>query len=343
MQNLTDATFQDFVNYYKGLVSSSCSNSQANVKAIIEQKEKGNLFNKTMLTLGQTFLAGIGLAKQYEMLRKQGDLFEAQKDIGLRNIALAEKTFAETFMPSYKMGMDYWEKVYRKSFEPVISKMIDCGTRVCEYTADYERHKVRVLADVAKVINAAKLANRRSQDCYSIGACFDNDYRFADLQARMVVDASNLGRAYEEDLKLKKDTFYWNRMVTSAQAAQNLGSLASNILQYGKGSIVNGLQTLNQAAQGFDAAVGSGFSALSNAGNFYGGLPNTAGRLFGRESGQQIGQAILSQNVTQPLPSTAQWSTPNYPNMGADDGFNISAPILGNGTVPNVLLIGNNT
>jgi hypothetical protein len=253
-----------------------------------------------------------GAVKQYEMLGKQGDLFEAQKEVTLRNIALAERTFNETLMPSYKLSMDYFEKNFRKQWEPILTKVVACGTKECEYVPDYERHTTRVLADVAKVIAGAKRTARRALDCYSVGTCFDQDYRFAELQARMVVDSKNMGRAYEEDFKLKKDTFYWNRLTTCATIAQNIGSLASNLMQYGKGSLISGLQTITQAGNGFDAAVASGFSTLANEGKFYGGLGASLQGIFNGRDANADGRALLSQSATRGLPSGAQLYTSQY-------------------------------
>lgn len=269
-------------------------------------------------------LTAAGLYKQYEALGKQGDLFEAQRDAALSNIAIAERTFNETLLPSYKMAVDYFEKGFRKQWEPVLSKVVACGTKECEYVADYDRHTAWALADVGKIVSAAKRAISGVDACSVVGACFNQNYRFAELEARLVVDAKNLGRAFEDDLKAKKDTFYWNRLTTAANIAQNIGSLASNIMVQGKGSLINGLQVLGQSANGFDAAVASGFSTLSNQGAFYGGLGASINGLFNGRDSKADTAALTGQSVSIGLPSAPTFynrefgSGPVYAPMGVD-------------------------
>ncbi len=257
-------------------------------------------------------LTAVGLYKQYDALGKQGDLFEAQKDVALRNIALAERTFNETFMPSYKAANDYFEKGFRKQWEPILVKVVDCGTKECEYEEDYARHTSWAVADAEKIVKAAQRSARKVGACSIVGACFNQDYRFAELKSRLVVDAKNLGRAFEDDIKLKKDTFYWNRLTTSATIAQNVGSLASNIMINGKGSLINSLQTINQASTGLDAAVASGFSTLSNQGAFYGGIGASINGLFNGRDAKADAQALAAQSITRALPTPGQFLDRDY-------------------------------
>lgn len=255
---------------------------------------------KTIITVA---LTAAGLYKQYEALGKQGDLFEAQKQVTLRNVALSERTFTETFLPAYKLSTDYFEKGFRKQWEPFLTKIVACGTKECEYVADYNRHTNRGLADAAKVISGAKRTAKRALDAYSLGACAEQAFKFAELQSRMVLDAKSLGRAAEEDFKLRKDAFYWNRLTTAAAIAQNVGSLAANLMIQGKGSLVNGLQAINQAASGFDAAVASGFSTLRNEGSFYGGLGASVSGLVNGRSSSADAAALANQGTLSGLPN----------------------------------------
>ena len=259
-----------------------------------------------------SLLTAVGLYKQYDALGKQGDLFEAQKDVALRNIALAERSFNETFMPSYKAANDYFEKGFRKQWEPILVKVVDCGTKECEYEEDYTRHTSWAVADAEKIVNAAQRSARKVGACSIAGACFNQDYRFAELKSRLVVDAKNLGRAFEDDVKLKKDTFYWNRFTTAATIAQNVGSLASNIMINGKGSLINSLQTINQASTGLDAAVASGFSTLSNQGAFYGGIGASLNGLFNGRDAKADAQALAAQSVSQRLPEPGMFFNRDY-------------------------------
>lgn len=259
-------------------------------------------------------LTAAGLYKQYEALGKQGDLFEAQRDAALSNIAIAERTFTETFLPAYKMAVDYFEKGFRKQWEPVLLKVVTCGTKDCEYVADYDRHTTWARADVGKVVGAAKRAVNGVGVCFAAGSCFNQDYRFAELEARLVVDAKNLGRAFEDALKEKKDTFYWNRLTTSATIAQNIGSLASNIMIQGKGSLINGLQVLGQSATGFDAAVASGFSTLSNQSAFYGGLGASINGLFNGRDAKADSALLLGQSVSVQLPGAPSFFDTEFKN-----------------------------
>ncbi len=262
----------------------------------------------------KTVIAGLltaaGLFKQYERLEKQGDLYEAQRDVVLRNVALSERTYNETFLPSYKQGVNFFEKGFRKQWEPILTKIVTCGTQECEYVPDYERHTTRGLADAAKIISGVKRTARRALDAYSIGLCSEQSFKFAEVQARMVMDSKVLGRTFEEDLKLRKDTFYWNRLTTSASIAQNVGSLSANLLVQGKASLIQGLQAINQAASGFDNAVASGFSVLRNEGSFYGGLGAAANGLFNQRDSAADANKLASQGSFGPttLPFEADFS-----------------------------------
>ena len=255
----------------------------------------------------KTIVAGLltaaGLFKQSDRLEKQGYLFEAQRDVVLRNVALSERTYNDTFLPSYKQGVNFFEKGFRKQWEPILTKIVTCGTQECEYVPDYERHTTRGLADAAKIISGVKRTARRALDAYSIGLCSEQSFKFAEVQARMVIDSKVLGRTFEEDLKLRKDTFYWNRLTTSASIAQNVGSLSANLLIQGKASLINGLQAINQAASGFDNAVASGFSVLSREGSFYGGLGAAANGLFNQRDSAADANRVANQGDFGPLPS----------------------------------------
>ena len=299
------------------LQAAKCANSTA----IATTKAAAKLSVQAIIS---GLFTAVGLYKQYDALGKQGDLFAAQKDITLRNLALSERTFNETFLPSYKAANDYFEKGFRKQWEPILVSVVACGTKACEYIEDYERHAARAVVDVGKIVAAAKRMVNTPSGCFAAGACFNQDYRFAELEQRLAVDARNLGRAYEEDFKFKKDTFYWNRLTTSASIAQNIGSLASNLAVQGKGSLINGLQTITQAAAGFDKAVGTGLSTLGNEGAFYGGLGASVSGLFNQRDSLADGQALLNASATRGLPAGADLysggfsSGPAYQAGGVD-------------------------
>jgi hypothetical protein len=266
--------------------STMCANSAAIVAG-------ANATQLAWQTASQVFLQGLGIVKQYEAIEKQGNLADAQRDVALRQITLTEKNFNDLILPAYKQADEYFYKYFRKQWEPKLAKIADCGLQDCEYTPDFNRWVGRGIADAVKVINGAKRANKRALDCYSAGACCDQEYRMAELQARLTVEVVNMGRMHEEEIKAKKDAFYWNRFVNVAQMVNNIGSLAANLQHSGKQSLSQGLNSIQAAVSGFDAAVGSGFSALSQAGSFYGGLGGLAGRISGQQAGEGVAQAIL--------------------------------------------------
>jgi hypothetical protein len=237
-------------------------------------------------------LTAVGTYKQYDALEKQGNLAEAQIGFGERNIKLAERNFDETVMPSYRLANDYFYNYYRKKFEPKLVDMINCGMRQCEYTEDYDRWKKRAATDSFAIMKGTRLSTKKINDCLAIGECFDNSHRFAELHATMQVATINYGRTYEDTLKLEKDKFYWNRYTTAADVIKNLGVLSSSMQKDAKSAVLSSLGIQNQAIEGLDRAVGSQMSALSQAGNFYGGIGGAYGKLLGSSYGNAVGQEI---------------------------------------------------
>lgn len=302
----TTAYLGEGIDASSGVVGKSAYNLMCSNAATIANQQSASTFNYQAIAHG--FLLALGAAKQYEAIEKQGNLADAQADAVARNIALTERTYEETFLPAYKESQEYFYKYYRKSWEPQLSKIAQCGTKDCEYTPDYTRWIGRGISDVAKVVGAARRASKRMLGPYSAGECCDQDYRILELQARMTTEVINFGRVYEDDLKLKKDTFYWNKQITVAQMIQNIGSLAANTMNSGKQSLAQGLQLQQQALSGFNAAVESGFSALSQAGNFYSGLGGLAGDFFGTQRGAEAGQGLRNTNTglygINPAPAT---------------------------------------
>jgi hypothetical protein len=299
MSDVPAANFTEGLNKSGGIVGTAAYSRMCENGAKISKQEIAA--NVSLQTLINGFFAGLGLVKQYDMMEKQGELYEAQRDATLRNIALAENNYNQMALPAYKKAEEYFHVYYRRQWETKLKTIADCGLKDCEYTPDYNRWVSRGLADVVKVVNQAKLAGRRQLDKYSAGACCEQDYRFAELQAVLVTDTVNLGRVYEDERKLKMDNFFWNKYLSTAQIIQNIGSLAANINQYGKSNIAQALQLTTQAISAFDRAVESGFAALGQQGSFYGGLANLAGRFTGEAYGRDAATAILQPSQSDIL------------------------------------------
>lgn len=255
----------------------------------------------TWQAVSQAFLLAAGYAKQFDLAEKQGDLADAQRDAVGRNMALAEKNYSEMALPAYKQAEAYFHQFYRKSWEPKLLEIAKCGLKDCEYEPDYNRWVTRGIVDVAKVVNGAKIAARRNMDVYSAGLCCDLDYRFAELQSKLTVDTINIGRVYEDDRKAKLDQFYWNKFTTVGGMIQNIGTLAANINQFGKGAVNQALSLQTQAVAGFDRAVESGMEALKNQSGLISSLGGLIGGNSGRAYGQSIGSLILGNGAQSPI------------------------------------------
>ena len=127
-----------------------------------------------------------------------------------------------------------------------------------------------------------------------VGACCDNEFRFAALQAGLMTKALNLAERYEDDKALRWNQFYWGRMTGAAQMAGNQYSVAANLVT-GAGSGLNSVvsQMGNSASAGFQGAQ-LGIDALGNKANFWGGLGNISGMMAGQQYGSQTANQITS-------------------------------------------------
>lgn len=298
LNQLKDGVTQG-INGTAGIAGQSAYNTMcANSAAIAATQTAASATWQTVL---HTFLLAAGYAKQYDAIEKQGELADAQRDAVQRNMALNEKQFNSVFLPAYQKADQYFFGFYRKQYEPKLKEIVECGLKECEYTPDYNRWISRGLADVAKVVNGAKLAAKRVTDCYSAGACCDQEYRFADMQARLTLDTITYGRIYEDDRKLRIDQTLWGKQMNVASLIQNIGSMAQNTNSQGKQGLIQSLQAQTSAIAGFDAAVGSGFSALNNSASFYGSLGSLVGNQQGTAYGNQVGGMVLGQTGLQGL------------------------------------------
>lgn len=302
----------------KEAYSLMCANAEKVVKS-------ANTSTLTYQAIANAFITGIGLIKQYNALEKQGELADAQRDVALRGITLSERNYNEMALPAYKKAEEYFHVYFRRQWETKLKSIAECGLKDCEYVADYARWIGRGLADVVKVVSAAKLSSKRLIDSYSAGLCCEQDYRFAELQAVLVSDTINFGRVYEDDYKLKRDQFYWNRQTTVANMIQNLGSLAANINQFGKSAVNQALSLQLQAGQGFDRAVESGFAALGQQANFYGSLGGFAGAQSGRAYGQSVGETIFGESGLFGITPVQNPTSPSY-TIQAPAPITVSTP-----------------
>lgn len=272
------------------------------------------------------FISAIGMYKQYQMYEQMGDLAEAQKAMVEAQMAIYNSTFKDITKPSHERARDklygtYWNDLYRQ-----VKQAIDCGLGSCEYDATEAgvEAAARAVADVAIVMRTARRTAKRSLSPSAVGACCDNDFRMASLQAQLTSDAVNSAIRYTDEKKFKWDQFFWQKMTGAATIIQNIGGLAANVHANAASNITSIINSGTAVLGAANQATESGFSALNAQAGLFGGIAGLGGAIFGNSVGGQMGQQLLNgfnpqqalnpQGFTAPNAITAQTPTFNWGN-----------------------------
>ena len=282
-----------------------------------ESSEKWTKWAGLTLTL-------LGAYKQYDMYEKQGELYEAQRDAIGKASAIAESNYYDLYKPQYEWARNFLQNKVDPYAWGILNDVTNCLNSICEYVKD-TAIEIRAKAKIPAIIAKRQALSRRTMKSSQSGVCCDDNYRYAELSASLMVQAISIGERYEDDKKFKWDGFYANRKSSAAQIAQNMYSTGSNMLTGASSNITNATQQIQAGVNSGLNAINGMATSMNNQADFWGGVANTGFSLFGNDQanrfnildGNNIGygtnSSIPQNNATQYTGVGAQES---YMNIG---------------------------
>ena len=228
--------------------------------------------------LGLT-LAAVGAYKQYDMYEKQGELYEAQRDAIGKASAIAESNYYDLYKPQYEWARNFLQNKVDPYAWGILTDVTKCLNSICEYVKD-TAIEIRAKAKIPAIIAKRQALSRRTMKSSQSGVCCDDNYRYAELSASLMVQAISIGERYEDDKKFKWDGFYANRKSSAAQIAQNMYSTGSNMLNGASSNIGNATSQIQAGVNSGLAAVNGMAASMNNQADFWGGLGTLGGSMF---------------------------------------------------------------
>jgi hypothetical protein len=144
---------------------------------------------------------------------------------------------------------------------------------------------------------------------------------------------------YEDQRKLQWEQFYWNKMTTSGQIAQNIMSTGANLLTGGANGIQNVISAMGQSAQIGSQIAGQQATALQGQIGMIGSIGTMVGRWAGQERGLEFARQLYGvSGMTAPTYNSASQSS--Y-GMGTVD-YSVPTANLGNSTTSSGSMYGLN-
>ena len=272
--------------------------------------------------VSSAILALVGAYKQYQMYAQMGDLAEQQKKMIEQQMKLSLDAYNTMTKAQFNKASAYLWGYANTWGKGVIERVVACGTASCEYETDGSVYN-RVAVQTAGIVNKAKRFGLRTVKVGQVGVCCDNDFRYAALQAGLMVKAIGVAEQFEAQKKFQWTQFYWQRQMSSAQLAQNAISTGANLL-VGAGSSVN------SALNGMTAIVGQsgqtaelGMKAASNMGGFFGSIAGLGGAGLGSIWGQNAGDRSSLFGQAQTTPGVGASGPPLFgaPSIGSAWGM----------------------
>lgn len=240
----------------------------------------------------QALLVGLGAYKQYKMYDQMGDMYESQQAYIDKQRELIDSQYNELTKPQYVKSSDYLWQYAQPFSKSILETVIKCGIKVCEYVKDTSTYN-RAVLKIGPAIARARKRSFSQVGVGQIGLIAENEYRYTELEARLMTKAIAIADRYEDQRKLQWDQFYWTKMTTSAQIAQNVMSVGANLLNGGANGIQNVISAMGNSAQIGAAITARQAQALEGQIGVIGGIGSGIGTVFGQMRGQEFAQQLL--------------------------------------------------
>ncbi len=239
-------------------------------------------------SVSSALLALVGAYKQYQMYAQMGDLAQAQQKMIDQQKTLTLDAYNTMTKPQFTKASAYLWGYGNTWGKAIVEKVAACGTAYCEYREDGGVYN-RVAVQTAAVVNKAKRTGLRTTRIGQVGVCCDNDFRFAALQAGLMVKAIGIAEQFEAQKKFQWTQFYWQRNVSAAQIAQNTISTGANLLVGAGTGIQNALNGMTALAGQAGQTAELGMKSLDKSAGFFGGMAALGGAGVGTLWGQAAG------------------------------------------------------
>ena len=259
----------------------------------------------------------LGAYKQYDMYQKQGELYEAQRDAIGKASAIAESNYYDLYKPQYEWARNFLQNKVDPYAWGILNDVTNCLNSICEYVKD-TAIEIRAKAKIPAIIAKRQALSRRTMKSSQSGVCCDDNYRYAELSASLMVQAISIGERYEDDKKFKWDGFYANRKSSAAQIAQNMYSTGSNMLNGASSNIGNATGQIQAGVNSGLAAVNGMATSMNNQADFWGGLGTLGGSIFGDARFNILDGYNIGYGTNSSIP---QNNATQYTGVGAQEAY----------------------
>jgi hypothetical protein len=280
------------------------------------------------LAWAQALTVALGGYKQYKMYDQMGDMYQAQQGYIEKQRELIDSQYNELSKPQYQKSSDFLWQYAQPFSKSILETVIKCGIKVCDYVKDGNSYN-RAVMKIGPSIARARRRSFAQVGVGQIGLVAENEYRYTELEARLMTKSIAVSERYEDQRKLQWEQFYWTKMTSAGQIAQNIMSTGANLLTGGANGIQNVISAMGQSAQIGSQIAGQQATAMQGQINMIGGIGTIVGQYAGQQRSLEFARqlyGVSGMNNSAPSMFRAQGTNPvqdagvmgPLPTMGGD-------------------------
>jgi len=274
------------------------------------------------LAWAQALTVALGAYKQYKMYDQMGDMYEAQQGYIEKQRELIDSQYNELSKPQYQKSSDFLWQYAQPFSKSILETVIKCGIKVCDYVKDGNSYN-RAVMKIGPSIARARRRSFAQVGVGQIGLVAENEYRYTELEARLMTKSIAVSERYEDERKLKWEDFYWKKMTSSGTIAQNIMSNGINLINNGSSAVHNVISAMSDSARVGSVIAGQQATAMQGQINMIGGIGTMVGRWAGQERGLEFARQLYGvSGMTQPTFNSAAQG--NFGTMPINNDAGIS-------------------
>jgi hypothetical protein len=260
----------------------------------------------------QALTVALGAYKQYKMYDQMGDMYQAQQGYIEKQRELIDSQYNELSKPQYQKSSDFLWQYAQPFSKSILETVIKCGIKVCDYVKDGNSYN-RAVMKIGPSIARARRRSFAQVGVGQIGLVAENEYRYTELEARLMTKSIAVSERYEDERKLKWEDFYWKKMTTAGQIAHNIMSSGINLINGGSSAMNSVVSAMSDSARVGSAIAGQQATAMQGQINTIGGIGTMVGQYAGQQRGMEFARQLFGVSGMTPTNNSASgYDNPAY-------------------------------
>jgi hypothetical protein len=306
MSNLTEQGVQNAITNALE-AERNAVNAETEKAALVQAKAQ-----TAYLAWAQALTVALGAYKQYKMYDQMGDMYQAQQGYIEKQRELIDSQYNELSKPQYQKSSDFLWQYAQPFSKSILETVIKCGIKVCDYVKDGNSYN-RAVMKIGPSIARARRRSFAQVGVGQIGLVAENEYRYTELEARLMTKSIAVSERYEDQRKLQWEQFYWTKMTASGQIAQNIMSTGANLLTGGANGIQNVISAMSDSARVGSVIAGQQATAMQGQINTIGGIGTMVGQYAGQQRGLEFARQLFGVSGMTPTNNSASgYDNPAY-------------------------------